>query len=155
MFRPAACALCSIAFLALSPLANAGPDADIRTLERDFNAAYAVNDLDKYFAFYSDDATLWFPEGRTNIPSYKKMWTEYVGSGGGIRAAKLSDLHIRFSPLGDTAIASYELHLKTQDPGKPIVNEDYQETDVWFKLNGAWKITHVHYSPAPKTPHQP
>jgi ketosteroid isomerase-like protein len=153
MLRPIACALCSIAFLALAPPAHANPNADIRALERDFNATYAANDLDKYFAFYSDDATLWFPEGRTDIPSYKKMWTDYVNSGGGIRAFRLSDLHIRFSPLGDTAIASYELHLKTQDPGKPIVNEDYQETDVWFKLKGTWKITHVHYSPAPKSPH--
>ena len=153
MLRLAACALCSIALLTLAPLAHAGREADIRALERDFNATYAANDLDKYFAFYSDDATLWFPEGRTDIPSYKKMWTEYVASGGGIRAFRLSDLHIRFSPLGDTAIASYELHLKTQDPGKPIVDEDYQETDVWFKLKGTWKITHVHYSPAPKSPH--
>jgi ketosteroid isomerase-like protein len=153
MFRPAACALCSIAFLALAPLAQANRQADMRALEQDFNAAYAANELDKYFAFYSDDAILWFPEGRTDIPSYRKMWTDYVGSGGGIRGFKLSDLHIRFSPQGDSAIASYELHLKTQDPGKPIVSEDYQETDVWFNLKGTWKITHVHYSPAPKSTH--
>src|ERR1700677_1916086 len=100
MFRPAVCALCSIAFLALAPLAQANPKADIRALEQDFNAAYAANDLDKYFAFYSDDATLWFPEGRTDIPSYKKMWTEYIASGGGIRAATLSDLYVRLSPRG-------------------------------------------------------
>jgi ketosteroid isomerase-like protein len=152
MFRPVVCAVYSIAFLALAvPAVYAGPQADIRALEQAWNAAYAANDLDKYFSYYSDDATLWFPDGRTDIPSYKKMWTEYIGSGGGIRAATLSDLHVRLSPRGDTAVASYLLHLKSQDPGKPVVAETYQETDVWFKLDGGWKVTHVHYSKAPDT----
>jgi ketosteroid isomerase-like protein len=152
MFRPIVFAVCSFALLALAiPLAHAGPTADIRALEQEWNAAYAANDLDKYFAYYSDDATLWFPEGRTDIPSYKKMWTEFVKSGGRMRAATLSDIHIRISPQGDTAVASYLLHVKTQDPGKPVVDESYQETDVWFKLSGTWKVTHVHYSKAPDT----
>jgi ketosteroid isomerase-like protein len=152
MFRPVVCAVYSIAFLALAATAvYAGPQADIRALEQSWNAAYAANDLDKYFSYYSDDATLWFPDGRTDIPSYKKMWTEFVKSGGGIRAATLSDLHVRLSPRGDTAIASYLLHLKSQDPGKPVVDETYQETDVWFKLDGGWKVTHVHYSKASDT----
>jgi ketosteroid isomerase-like protein len=132
----------------LPALANAGPKADIRQLETDFNAAYAANDLDKYFGFYADDAVLWFPEGRTDIPSYKKEWTESIKSGMQIQAGTISDLHIRFSPQGDTAIASYLLHLKTQEADKKVKKELYQETDIWFKAAGAWKITHVHYSPA-------
>jgi ketosteroid isomerase-like protein len=132
----------------LSAAANAGPKADIRQLETDFNAAYAANDLDKYFGFYADDAVLWFPEGRTDIPSYKKEWTEYIKSGAQIQGATLSDWHLRFSPQGDTAIASYLLHLKTQEADKKVKNEIFQETDVWFKTAGIWKITHVHYAPA-------
>jgi ketosteroid isomerase-like protein len=144
---PAVCA-CALLFLGWTMLASAGPKADIHRLEADFNAAYAANDLDKYFGFYADDAVLWFPEGRTDIPGYKKEWTEYIKSGAQIQAATLSDLQIRFSPQGDTAIASYLLHLKTQEADKKVKNEVYQETDVWFKAAGAWKITHVHYSPA-------
>ena len=142
--------LCTLALLVLglSAAAFAGPKADIQKLEADFNAAYAANDLDKYFGFYTDDAVLWFPEGRTDIPSYKKEWTEYIKSGAQIQAATLSDLHIRFSPQGDTAIASYLLHLKTQEADKKVKNEIFQETDVWFKAAGTWKITHVHYAPA-------
>lgn len=143
--------VCTVALLllGLSAIANAGPKADIRQLETDFNAAYAANDLDKYFAFYTDDAVLWFPEGRTDMPSYKKEWTEYIKSGAQIQGAILSDYHIRFSPQGDTAIASYLLHLKTQEADKKFKNEIFQETDVWFKTAGSWKITHVHYAPAP------
>lgn len=143
--------LCASALLllGLSTLANAGPQADIRQLEQGFNDAYAVNDLDKYFGYYSDDAILWFPEGRTDIPSYRKEWAEFIKSGGKIQASTLSDLHVRFSPQGDTAIASYLLHVKTQQADKKVLDEVYQESDVWFKLAAGWKITHVHYAHAP------
>src|SRR6202167_1268007 len=109
---------CALLLFGLSTLANAGPDAgskaDIRQLEQEFNAAYAANDLDKYFGYYSDDAVLWFQDGRTDIPSYKKEWAEFIKSGGRIQAGTMSDMHIRFSPQRDAAIASYLLHLTTK-----------------------------------------
>ena len=138
-----------------SALANAGPKADISQLETEFNAAYGANDLDKYFSYYSNDAILWFPEGRTDIPSYKKEWTDFIKSGGKILACTLSDMHIRFSPQGDAAIASYLLHLKTREASQKVIDEVYQETDVWFKgAGGGWKIAHVHYSPTPAPAHK-
>jgi hypothetical protein len=73
--------LAALAFLlafSVSTPSFAGPSADIRRLENEFNAAYAANDLDKYFGYYADDAILWFPEGRTDVPAYKKEWTEYI-----------------------------------------------------------------------------
>jgi ketosteroid isomerase-like protein len=148
--------ICSGALLAfaLAGLAAAGPKADINQLEKDFNAAYAANDLDKYFGYYTDDAILWFPEGRTDIPSYKKEWTEYIKSGAQILAGTMADTHVRFSPQGDTAIASYELHLKTQEADKKVKDEVFQETDVWFKTAAGWKIAHVHYAPAPAPAHK-
>jgi hypothetical protein len=78
-----------------STFAIAGPSADIRQLEQDFNAAYAANDLDKYFGYYSDDAILWFQDGRTDIPSYRKEWTALIKSGMQIQAGTTSDMHIR------------------------------------------------------------
>jgi ketosteroid isomerase-like protein len=143
---------CALLLIGLPALAGAGPEggaqSGIRQLEADCNAAYFANDLDKYFGFYSDDAILWFPEGRTDIPAYKKEWTEFIKSGGRIQSGALSDLHIRFSPQGDAAIASYLLHVKTQQVDKKVLDEVYQESDVWFKAAGGWKIAHVHYSPA-------
>jgi ketosteroid isomerase-like protein len=139
---------CALLLFGWSALANAGPKADITQLETEFNAAYAANDLDKYFGYYSGDVILWFPEGRTDLPSYKKEWTEFVKSGGKILAGTVSDMHIRFSPQGDSAIASYLLRVKTQGTDKKVTDEVFQETDVWFKAAGGWKIAHVHYSPA-------
>src|SRR5471030_1492519 len=49
--------ICLAFFLAAFPaLGKAGPKADILQLETESNAAYAANDLDKYFAYYSEDA---------------------------------------------------------------------------------------------------
>jgi ketosteroid isomerase-like protein len=145
---------CALLVFGLSALADAGPQADIHQLETDFNAAYAANDLDKYFGYYADDAVLWFQEGRTDIPSYEKEWTAFIKSGAQIQAGTTSDMHIRFSPQGDAAIASYLLHLKTKKADQKVTDEVFQETDVWFKMAGGWKITHVHYSDAPAAAHK-
>ena len=92
----------------------------------------------------------WFPEGRTDLPGYKKEWGEFIQAGGGIQAGSISDMHIKFSPMDDTAIASYVLHLTTRETSKKVHTEDNQESDIWFKTAAGWKITHVHYSAAPK-----
>jgi ketosteroid isomerase-like protein len=71
-----------------------------------------------------------------------------------IKAGTLSDMHIHFSPKGDTAVASYVLHPTTQEANKTVPTEDHQETDVWFKGKDGWKIARVHYSDVPP-PAQP
>jgi ketosteroid isomerase-like protein len=143
--------LCSCALLlaGLSTFARADSKADIDQLEKDFNAAYAANDLDAYFGYYAEDAILWFPEGRTDVPSYKKMWTAYIKSGAKLQAATFTDYHLKFSPQADAAVVSYLLRVKTLEADKKLTNEVFQETDVWFKGAGSWKIAQVHYSPAP------
>lgn len=142
--------LCFCALLAAVPsLTRADARADIDRLEKDFNAAYAANDLDKYFGYYSDDAVFWFPEGRTDVPSYRKMWTAYIQGGAKLQSCTLSDVHLKFSPQGDAAVASYLLRVKTLEANQKMTDEVFQETDVWFKSAGGWKIAQVHYSAAP------
>ena len=125
-------------------------EQEIRDLEKKFNDTYATNDLPKYFAFYAADFTQWLPEGRTDLPTYQKDWTEYITSGNRIEAAEISDLHVQIGPSQDTAVASYRLHVRTRTAKGPVTEEDFQESDVFFKRAGAWKIVHLHYSPAPK-----
>jgi ketosteroid isomerase-like protein len=122
----------------------------IRDLEERMNAVYAANDLPSYFAYYADDFTQWLPEGRTDLSQYEKEWTAFIGSGGRIESAQPLDMHIQISPSGDSAVASYVLHVKTRSPKGQVSDEDFQESDVWFKRDGVWKVVHLHYSPAPK-----
>lgn len=140
---------CALLLAGASAAARADTRADIDKLEKDFNAAYAANDLDKYFGYYSDDAVLWFPEGRTDVASYRKMWTAYIKSGAQLKSAELSDYHVKISPQGDAATASYLLRVKTLEANKKMTDELFQETDVWYKAAGGWKVAQVHYSNAP------
>ena len=118
----------------------------ITQLEERVNAAYARNDLPAYFAFYAPDLTQWFDQGRVDLPSYKKMWTDYINAGNRILAADFSDMNIRVSPSGDAAVASYLLRVKTRTKDGKETLETNHETDVWFKRDGAWKIVVLHYS---------
>ena len=125
-------------------------EKEIRDLEDKMNASYAANDLPVYFAYYADDFTQWLPEGRTDLPQYKMQWTAFIRSGGKVESAQPSDMKIQVGPSGDTVTASYLLHVKTRSPKGEVSDENFQESDVWFKRDGTWKVVHLHYSPAPK-----
>ncbi len=125
-------------------------EKEIRDLEEKMNASYAANDLSTYFAYYAPDFTQWLPEGRTDLPQYEKEWTEFIKSGGRIESDQISDMHLQINPSGNTAVASYLLRVKTRSAKGVVSDENFQESDVWFKRNGEWKVVHLHYSPAPK-----
>jgi len=142
--------LMSLALALPSAAQQSQTEKEIRSLEEKMNASYAANDLPTYFAYYAPDFTQWLPEGRTDLPEYEKMWTEFIKGGGRVESDQISDMHVQINPSGDTAVASYLLRVKTRSPKGEVTDEDFQESDVWFKRNGVWKVVHLHYSPAPK-----
>ncbi|MGA9507702.1 MAG: nuclear transport factor 2 family protein [Candidatus Sulfotelmatobacter sp.] len=142
--------LVSFAFVIPGVAQKSETEKEILALEDKMNSAYAANDLPTYFAYYADDFTQWLPEGQTDLPRYKKEWTEFIRSGGKIESDQISDMHVQVGPAGDTVVASYLLHVRTRSPKGQVSDEDFQESDVWFKRDGAWKVVHLHYSPAPK-----
>ena len=138
------------AILSVPHAASAATSDEIGKLEQEMNDAYAANDLPKYFGYYAHDLTQWLPEGRTDLPAYRKSWTAYIGAGAKIRSVKLSDLHIQVDPSGDAAVASYLLHVSTKEKDGKITEADYRESDVWFKRGGSWRVVFLHYSEVPK-----
>jgi len=78
------------------------------------------------------------------------MWTAFIKSGRGVESVPLSDLHVRIEPSGDTAVTSSLLRVKTRSAKGVVSDENFQESDVWFKRNGEWKLVHLHDSPVPK-----
>jgi calcium/calmodulin dependent protein kinase II association protein len=62
----------------------------------------------------------------------------------------LSNLHIQ--NYGDTAIASYTLLISTASP-EGVKVASHNESRVMVRQNGAWKVVHVHKSPAWQAPH--
>jgi ketosteroid isomerase-like protein len=146
--------LCLIAcliplYVAAEAPAPGGVAAHIAELEAGFNESYGANDLPRYFAYYADDVVLLFPEGRTDLASYRKMWTELVDGGTVLAGVHLSDMVIRVSPAGDEATASYAIRVDTRTPDQKISVDHFVETDIWLQRQGQWKVAHVHYSAAP------
>ena len=130
-----------------TPVATA--EQEVRAFEQEYNAAYAANDLPKYFSYLAPDFMQWLPSGRTDKASYEKSWTRFITGGGKVLSAELSDVQIKVGPGNDTAVASYLLHVKTHS-ARGDSDDTYQETDVLFKRGGAWKVVYLHYSEAPK-----
>ncbi len=137
--------------LTKSHAAPATPEQEVRDVEKQANAAYEANDLQKYFSFYADDFTQYLPEGRSDLAAYKKEWTGYIGEGNRVQKVSLTDLQVQVGPSGDSAVASYIIHVRTKLKDGKITNEDNQESDVLFKRNGQWKVVFLHYSAAPKS----
>jgi ketosteroid isomerase-like protein len=120
--------------------------SEIEKLEAAFNGAYERNQLDEYFSYYADDATLWFESGRVNLADYKKDWYALIKGGGGVEKNTLSDVRVQVSPGGDSAIATYAIDVLTRQADGKKTKEKAWETDVWFKRDGKWKLVHVHYN---------
>ena len=122
------------------------------------------NDISSYHATTAEDLTLyeWWvtPHRLDGLPFHEFMMTANDGRGsvfgaedGGQRAKSrfdLSNLHIQ--RYGDTAIASYTLLISTALP-KGVSVAAHNESRVIVKLDGAWKVVHVHKSPAWQAPH--
>ena len=126
--------------------------------------AVQENDLAAYRATTAEDLTLyeWWvtPHRLDGIPFHEFMMTANAARGSVFGAEgkgeksstrfDLSNLHIQ--RYGDTAIASYTLLISTATP-EGVKVAAHNESRVIVKLNGAWKIVHVHKSPAWPAPH--
>lgn len=127
-------------------------EQDIRALEQQMNDAYAKNDLQSYFSYYAQDFTQWLPEGRSDLDKYKRQWQAYISAGNAVQAAEVRELLLRVAPSEDAAVASYILYVKTKGADGKITEEESQETDVWFKRDGGWKVVALHFAPLAKKP---
>jgi len=129
------------------------PAADAEKAVREavtaFNAAYERNDLDTYFSYYADDASLIINSDRLTRAAYETEWREFVASGAAVNQNSLSDIQVTASPAGDAVVARYLLDVLTRQPDGSVAHEPGRETDVWFLTDAGWRIVHLHYSYQP------
>ena len=114
-----------------------------------FNKAYEMNDLDSYFSYYLDDVSMWINADVVTVGDYKKDWYALIENGGGMEKFALSDIMIIIGPGGDSAVAAYGARAHTRFPDGTVTIENGQETDSWFKIDGRWRVAHLHYSSQP------
>lgn len=130
-------------------------EKEVRGLEEKFNRVYEHNDMDAYWSFYSDDSTQLWDNGRVGMEQYRKDWTALLKAGGGVQEIKMEDVQARVSPAGDAAVGSYRIFVRLKDAAGKESSDWYNESDVWFRRGGEWKIVYLHYSrvgPSPLPP---
>lgn len=123
------------------------------------------NDSQTYNETTSEDLSLyeWWitPHRIDGLPFHEfmmganeKLGTAFGAEGGAKSATRydLSNLHIQ--NYGDTAIASYTLLISTAS-AEGVKVASHNESRVMINQNGAWKVVHVHKSPAWQAPHIP
>ncbi len=114
-----------------------------------FDHAYANNDVEDYFGFYADDATVFVGDDRVDMAAYHEMWVGLMAAGGGVELNEMSDLQVRVMPNGDVAVATSFIDNRTRSPDGTTSTSRAFETDVWQLIDDKWKIVNLHYSDVP------
>ena len=121
-------------------------ESEIVKMERAFNEAYATNQVDTYFSFYTEDATLFFYGERQPVVRYRKDWHDSINAGGGVVRNDVSDMQVRVLPGGKAAIASSFIDNSTRSPDGDVTTVRAYESNVWQKIDGEWKVVSLHYN---------
>jgi ketosteroid isomerase-like protein len=121
------------------------------------------NDTAAYNETTSEDLTLyeWWvtPHRIDGLPFHEFMMQSNAQHGaffgvdkGEGQSSRLDLANLKVQCYGDTAIASYTLLTSTAD-GNGVKVAAHNESRVMVKLDGKWKVVHVHKSPAYPAPH--
>jgi hypothetical protein len=122
------------------------------------------NNISEYHETTAEDLTLyeWWvtPHRLDGLPFHEFMMTSNASRGtmfgaedNGQKAQSRLDLaNLHIQRYGDTAITSYTLLISTALP-EGVKVASHNESRVMVKLNGVWKVVHVHKSPAYSAPH--
>lgn len=121
------------------------------------------NDIQTYNETTAEDLTLyeWWvaPHRIDGLPFHEFMMTANAergavfGSEGKAKSPTRFDLaNLHVQRYGNTAIASYTLMISTAAP-EGVTVASHNESRVMVRQHGAWKVVHVHKSPAWPAPH--
>ena len=139
-----------ISFSVFADHPNSSAVTEVTNAVKAFNKAYETNDVEGYFNHYANDAMLYFYGDRWEVSTYHEYWkTAVVGAGGGVEKNMQSDLQVKVTSGGDTAITAYFVENRSRSPEGEINEEKAYESDVWQKIDGVWKIISLHYSVIP------
>ena len=122
---------------------------EVRAVAEAFDKAYATNDIEGYFGYYADGATVFFYGARQDMSAYREEWSAMIDAGGGVEVNEMSDVVIQMMPSGEVAIVTSFINNRTRSAEGEVTNERAFETDVWQKIDGEWKIISLHYTEIP------
>lgn len=114
-----------------------------------FNAAFAANDVERYFSHLDEDIVVITPHSPYRIEgiAHDREGFIYALETGAARVGYFQSLqpHIRVS--GDTAIVTYYSRGSYGVEGQ-TKTAYYKETDILIHHDDGWKVAHIHISNA-------
>ena len=120
------------------------------------------NDIETYNATCAEDLALyeWWvtPQRIDGLPFHEFMMTAnekrgtVFGAEGDPAPVRFDLANLHIQSYGDTAVVSYTLLISTALP-EGIKVASHNESRVIVKIDGNWKVVHVHKSPAWQAPH--
>ena len=125
------------------------------TLHRHLDSIFA-GDSKTYAETTAQDLSLyewWVTPHRQDGLDFHKFMIDNRWSGAGDKW-RYDLLEKRCQRYGDTAIVSYTFMLSIASESG-IKHQMHNESRVLVKLDGVWKVVHVHKSPAHKLPREP
>lgn len=124
-------------------------DAELSDAIKAFNVAYTSNNMDAYFGFYTDDATIYYFGERHKLSAYREEWTAEIDAGGGVEKNETSDVRVQVMPSGDVAVVTSFIDNRTRGTDGETTTVKAFETEVWQKIDGEWKVVSLHYTEIP------
>lgn len=131
--------------------------AEVETAVTGMLGAYGANDVEAYFGYFADDATLMTNGGSIQpVSDYHESWTRLIGGGGGVVSVDMNAPRtIRMTADGTAAVvltealaASYRFP-DGENEGEFVVSDSVWTTSItWSKVGGAWQLMHYHYHDA-------
>ena len=125
-------------------------------LEKHLRSVF-TGDVETYVATTSEELSLyewWVTPHRQDGLDFHLFMIEQ-GWSGTTGEFRFDLLEPRVQIYGDTAVASYTfMRSRVEEDGR-ISHQTHNESRVLVKENGAWKIVHVHKSPAYRAPYAP
>jgi len=107
--------------------------------------AWVSNDFDRYYANYAEDAVILGTNyGKQSVAEAKAALIEFGLSIVGYSVD--GPEYIRLSADGMSAVVHYpNFSAVYKDSDGVEYTDDYAETNIWWKIEGTWKMVHVHY----------
>lgn len=120
---------------------------EVWSVVRSWNTHFAENRPEKYFPYLHDDITLFIASSPYRIDGLEDDREEFEWSlkAGRTRVAWFQEMQPDVQIHGDAAVVTYH----TRGAYGPEGTEQIiylKETNVLAKVNGAWRIVHIHVS---------
>ena len=120
---------------------------EVLQIVRDWNDAFASNDVPRYFTYIDEELSLWTPANPYRVDGLAQDREEFEFS---LRSGKtwvnlFQMMQPRVQLLGDAAVVTYAWR-GSLGKGDAASMGYFKETDVLLRRPSGWKIVHIHLS---------